>query len=142
MLRHHLLALLFVTSVAAADLPGWRDLIKDSLKTPIEVLPVVIVAKSGEETIVSVKNPSSEPITYAGYAQEQPQVYKEKRRDGRWFVGGWLVSAAKVEPYTLQPGQTIDFRLSKSSTTAERIYTIFSTPGGEKSSLVLLLETK
>jgi len=139
MLRPHLLALLFLTSVAAADQANWREAL---LKTPLETLPVVSVAKSGEELVVTVQNPSSEPMTYAGYAQEQPQVYKEKRRDGRWFVGGWLVSAAKVEPYTLRPGQTVDFRLSRSSTTPERIYTIFSTPGGEKSSLVLLLETE
>lgn len=142
MLRHILLALVCITSAVAGDQSGGRDMIKGDVKTPLNSLTVVTIAKSGEETIVSVKNPSSEPLTYAGYAQDDPQVYQEKRREGRWVVGGWLVSAAKVEPYTLQPGQTVGFRLSRSSGAPERIYTIFSTPGGKKSSLILLLETK
>jgi hypothetical protein len=142
MLRHHLLALVCITSAVAGDHSGGRDVINGDLKIPLETLPVVAIAKSGEETIVSVKNPSSEPLTYAGYAQDSPQVYRERREGDRWVVGGWLVSAATVGPYTLQPGQTVDFRLSRNSTAAERIYAIFSNPGGQKSSLVLLLETR
>lgn len=140
MIKQIVLAVFFLSSLEAYN-PGWREFIKETLRSPLKTPPIVTKITSGNEYVISVKNVSRETLFYLGAARHRPRLFRETWRDG-WQDRDAVYCVIGMEPRPLAPGASVDFTLRTTPNTRERYYTIFSDRENKRSSLVLLLETK